>query len=169
MPHQKPPDREDLVHVFYIPYLRPLGNLVIVFAQAEATWLELASELTGLTGKEAQHFLQMPAADAKQRLMPLAQTRGIEGFDLDELSAAIENYFHDRERRNRLMHDEWYIDLLRAAPLPRTRGLPRKGADIVWGDSTPDDVWKLAERFRDHRSLFSARLHFMRKGAPKSG
>jgi hypothetical protein len=154
----------DLVDDFYIPFVRPLGNLVILFAQAEATWLELVIELTGCTEKGAQRFLQITAATAKQELVPLAETRGIEGFDLDELSNGVENYFCDRECRNRLIHDEWFVSLLGRDPVPMTRGLPRKkGADVVWGDSTPNDVWALAWRFRDYDHLFSHRIHVMRK------
>jgi len=60
--------------------------LVILFGQAEAAWLELVAELTGCTEKEAQRFLQMPAAEAKRKIVPLAQTSGIIGFALKELS-----------------------------------------------------------------------------------
>jgi hypothetical protein len=101
------PEPADLVDVFYGPFVRPLGNLVVLFAQAEATWLEFVAELTGCTEKEAQRFLQMKASDAKQEIIPRAQASGIEDFDLKELSDGIENYCCDRERRNRLMHDEW--------------------------------------------------------------
>jgi hypothetical protein len=80
------PEPEDLVDVFYVPLIRPLGNLVILFGQAEAAWLELVAELTGCTEKEAQRFLQMPAAEAKRKIVPLAQTSGIIGFALKELS-----------------------------------------------------------------------------------
>jgi hypothetical protein len=150
------PEPEDLVDVFYVPFVKPLGNLVILFAQAEAAWLELVVELTGCTEKEAQAFLQMPATDAKQKIVPLAQTSGIEGFALQELSESIDHYYCDRERRNRLIHDEWYVSLLEVGGLPRTRGLPRKkGADVVWGDSKPEDVWNLAWRFREYGNLFS--------------
>ncbi len=87
-------------------------NLVILFAQAEAAWLQLVAGLTGCTEKEAQRFLQMKGPNAKQEIVPLAQTSGIEGFDLQELSESIEKYYCDRERRHRLMHDEWYVSLL---------------------------------------------------------
>jgi hypothetical protein len=148
------PEPEDLVDVFYVPFVRPLGNLAVLFAQAEAAWLEFAGELTGNTEKEAQRFLQMKAPDAKQEIIPLAQASGIQGFDLEELSQGIESYCCDRERRNRLMHDEWWVDVLDGG-LPKTRGLPRKkDAVVVWGDSTPDDVWRLAFRFRDYKGLF---------------
>ena len=40
-------EQEDLVDVFYRPLVRPLGNLVITFAQAEASLLELVTELDG--------------------------------------------------------------------------------------------------------------------------
>jgi hypothetical protein len=151
-----PPEPEDLVDVFYVPFVRPLGNLVILFAQAEATWLELVAELIDCTEKEAQSFLQMRAADAKQKIVPLAQTSGIDGFALKELSEGVDNYYCDRERRHRLTHDEWFVGALGAGGVPMTRGLPRKkGANAVWGDSKPEDVWQLARRFREYDHLFS--------------
>ena len=52
------PEPANLVDDFYVPFVRPLGNLVVVFAQAEAAWLEFAAELTGETEKEAQRFLK---------------------------------------------------------------------------------------------------------------
>jgi hypothetical protein len=93
------PEPEDLVDVFYVPLVRPLGNLAILFAQAEAAWLELVAELTGCTEKEAQSFLQMPATDAKQKIVPLAQTSGINGFALKELSEGVDNYSYDVRQR----------------------------------------------------------------------
>lgn len=36
-----PSEQADLVDVFFTPYIRPLGNLVVLFAQAEAEWLRL--------------------------------------------------------------------------------------------------------------------------------
>lgn len=165
-----PPEPEDLVDVFYVPFVRPLGNLVILFAQAEAAWLELVAELTGCTEKEAQDFLQMQAADAKQKIIPLAQTSGIDGFALKELSEGVDNYYCDRERRNRLTHDEWFVSVLsRGAPM--TRGLPRrKDAHVVWADPKPEDVWQLALRFREYDHLFSHKTYVVRqrKGRPST-
>ena len=86
------PEPADLVDVFYAPFVRPLGNLVVGFAQAEAAWLEFAAELTGETEKDAQRFLKTTAPDAKQEIMPLAQESGIEDFDLEELLEGIESY-----------------------------------------------------------------------------
>ena len=41
MTEDSPPEpAEDLVDVFYAPFVRPLGNLAVLFAQAEAAWLE---------------------------------------------------------------------------------------------------------------------------------
>src|SRR5258708_24456365 len=86
MPKQKPAAPKDLVDDLYIPFARPLGNLAILFAQAEARWLELVVELTGCTHKEAQRLLTISAADAKREVIPFAQARGIEGPEHDELS-----------------------------------------------------------------------------------
>jgi hypothetical protein len=106
----------------------------------------------------------MPADDAKQKIIPLAQTSGIDGFDLQELSEGVDNYYCDRERRNRLTHDEWFVSVLEARGAPMTRGLPaRKGADVVWGDSKPEDVWNLALRFREYAHLFSHKTYVVRQ------
>jgi hypothetical protein len=151
-----PSEPADLVDVFYAPFVRPLGNLVILYAQAEAALLKLWADLTGCTEKEAQDFLQSKPLDARQRIVSRAQTAGIGGFNLQELSEAIDNYYCDRDRRSRLIHDEWYVSLLKDRAVPKTRGLPRKkAADVVWGNSTPTDVWKLAQHFREYRSLFT--------------
>jgi hypothetical protein len=40
-------ERTDLVDVFYAPFVRALGNLVITFAQSESALLELVTELVG--------------------------------------------------------------------------------------------------------------------------
>jgi hypothetical protein len=165
------PEQEDLVDEFYAPFIRPLGNLTVLFAQAEAAWLEFVAELTGEPEKDAQRFLKMEVQDAKQEIIPRARESCIEDFDLEELVEGIEGHCCDRKRRSRLIHDEWYIDLFNdERATPRTRGLPlKKGADVVWGDSTPDDVWRLALRFRDYRQLFSFRAYDLRrrKGSPE--
>jgi hypothetical protein len=150
----------DLVDDTKAPYVRPLGNLVLLFAQAEMAWLALVAELTGCTENEAQRFLEMKAPDVKQKIIPHAQASGIEGFDFQELSTGIENYYCDRKHRNQLMHGDWYVSLLRDVGGIRTRRLPRKkNADVIWGDSTPEDVWELARRFHEYRYLFSSHAH----------
>jgi hypothetical protein len=159
-----PPERADLVDDTKAPYVRPLGNLVLLFAQAEMAWLALVAELTGCTEKKAQRFLEMKAPDVKQEIIPLAQASGIEGFDFQELSMSIENYCCDREHRNQLMHGDWYVSFLQDVGATRTRRLPRKkNADVTWGDSTPEDVWELARRFREYRYLFSSHTHKLRQ------
>jgi hypothetical protein len=158
-----PSEPADLVDDFYAPFVRPLGNLTILFAQAEATWLVLVATLTGCTEKEAQCFLQKDAATAKQEIMPLAKTTAIESYELEELCKGIETFYEDRERRNRLIHNEWYVSLLKTPGVPATRGVRRKDGIVVWGDSTPDDVWELAGRFRDYESLFSHVVYVLKK------
>jgi hypothetical protein len=39
-----PDPKNDLVDVFYIPFIRALGNLVITFAQCDAALLSLVAE-----------------------------------------------------------------------------------------------------------------------------
>jgi len=158
-----PPERADLVDDAYAPFVRPLGNLVVLFAQAETEWLRLASELSGCTEKEAQRFLDMKP-DVKQEITSFAQRCGIEGFDLQELSTSIENYCCDREHRNQLMHGDWYVSLLKVVGATTTRRLPRKKkADAVWGDPKLEDVWELARRFLEYKHLFSSHTHKLRQ------
>jgi hypothetical protein len=156
-----PSEPADFVDVFYARFVRPLGNLVILFAQAEAAWLTLLVDLTGCTEKEAQKFLQKKPADVKQEILPLVRASGIEGHARQELCDSIEKFFCDRDRRNRLIHDEWYVSLFEPGGVARTRGLPRKGADVVYGDSTPEDVWNLAWRFREYEGVFSHASHVL--------
>jgi hypothetical protein len=153
----------DLVDDFYARFVRPLGNLTILFAQAEATWLVLVATLTGCTEKEAQCFLQKDAATAKQEIMPLAKTTAIESYELEELCKSIETFYGDRERRNRLIHDEWYVSLLKTPGAPATRGVRRKDGVVMWGGPTPDDIWELARRFRKYESLFSHVVYVLQK------
>jgi hypothetical protein len=144
----------DLVDVFYRPLVRPLGNLVVLFAQAERRLLELVVELTGCTEKAAQQFLTMDAIKVRQEIVRHALASGIEGFRIQDLSGGLEGYYKDRERGNRLIHDEWFVSLFEGGKA-KTQGLPRKkDAEVVWDDSTPDDVWDLALRFRDYEGLF---------------
>ena len=53
-----PTEPADLVDVSYAPFVRPLGNLVVLFAQAETAWLKLVAILTGcnLRNHLAQEF-----------------------------------------------------------------------------------------------------------------
>jgi hypothetical protein len=36
-------------------------------------------------------------------------------------------------------------------------------AAVVWGDAIPDDVWKLASRFREYGKLFGDTTYVVRK------
>jgi hypothetical protein len=145
---------EDLVDVFYKPLVQPLGNLVILCAQAEASLLRLIAALQGSDERAAQNLLKQK--DVKEELLALARDRsGLEGFELSELLEGIANYWADRERRNRYYHDDWFV-VLEEGGIPATRGLPlKKGSDIVFDDPTPGAIWGLAARFREHEHLFS--------------
>jgi hypothetical protein len=65
----------DLVDDHFAKFVRPLGNLVVLFAQAEVEWLRLASKLSGCTEKDAQRFLDMKP-DVKEEITSLAQRCG---------------------------------------------------------------------------------------------
>ena len=155
------PEQEDLVDVFYRPLVRPLGNLVITFAQAEASLLELVTELEG-TEENARRSLKNFDATAQERVIDLVKASGLVGFDLAELVEAIVSFWKDKERRNRYIHDEWFPDLTTGAPM--TRGLPRRmAATIMFDAPSPEEVWALAERFRENGNLFSITAHKLRR------
>ena len=69
MTEEMPSEQADLVDVFYAPFVRPLGNLVVLFAQAEAAWLELVIDLIGYTEKEAGEFVRDEATKVKQKIL----------------------------------------------------------------------------------------------------
>jgi hypothetical protein len=159
----------DLVDVFYADLVRPLGNLVILCAQAEAALLELWVDFSGCTEEEAQKFLEEPARVQKQ-IAVRAKTAGIPDHHVEELAEQIKKYYSDREQRHRLIHDEWYVSLLDSSAKPRTRGLPRKSTNIVWGDPKAGEIWELARHFREYRSLFwslSQVLHDRKSGTTR--
>ena len=111
---------EDIVDSFYRDLVQPLGNLVILFAQAEASLVDLLIALDGrIDQRAAQRILK--ADDAKQKVLALAQTSGLVDYELTELLNGIDQYWADRESRNRFIHDEWFV-ALRDGGIPATRG-----------------------------------------------
>ena len=153
---------EDLVDVFYRSLVQPLGNLVILCGQAEASLLRLVAALQGSDDeREAQSVLKQK--DAKDRVLDLVRDRsGLEGFDLSELLDGIANYWTDWARRNWYYHDEWFV-VIEGGGIPATRGLPlKKGSDVVFDDPTPEAIWELAARFREHDYLFSHHAQIIR-------
>jgi hypothetical protein len=51
-------EQDDLVDVFYAPFVRPLGNLVILFAQAEAALVDLLRAMCSEDEKKALGILK---------------------------------------------------------------------------------------------------------------
>jgi hypothetical protein len=153
---------DDLVDSFYSHLVQPLGNLVILFAQAEASLLQLVATLKGVDEWQAQDVLK--AKDAKEQAIRLVMTAGFGAFEA-ELRYSVEGFWSDKARRNRYIHDEWF-PLLAEGGIPATRGLPyKKGSGIVFDDPTADDVWGLAKRFRDHQERFSHGVYILQRGA----
>jgi hypothetical protein len=157
---------EDLVDCFYRDLVQPLGNLVILFAQAEASLVDLVADLDGSADqKNAQRVLK--ADNGKEQVLALARASGLIDYHLTDLLNGIEQYWADKESRNRYMHDEWFV-IIRDGGIPSTRGVPlKKGATVVWDNPTADEVWALAERFRDHHHLFSDMAYFRRRDRPE--
>jgi hypothetical protein len=128
--------------------VQPLGNLVILCAQAENRLFDLIASLQDADG-DADAVLK------RDDVLALVRDRtGFEGFALLELLKGIENYWADRELRNRYFHDDWFVVIRDGTPA--IRGLPRKkGSKIEFNDPTAEEIWELAERFREYENLFS--------------
>jgi hypothetical protein len=110
---EMPLEQAALVDVLRAPYVRPLGNLVVLFAQAEAAWLEFVIELIECAEKEAEKFVRDEATKVKQEVLTRVNASGRIGDGMrQQLCESIGNFFDDRERRHRLMHDEWYVSLV---------------------------------------------------------
>jgi hypothetical protein len=156
----------DLVDDFYHPLVRPLGNLVIVFSQAEASLLDLVAALKGVDEWIAQAVLKAP--DSKDRVLKLVRRSEFKGFELKELLEGVERFWSDKARRNRYIHDEWF-PLIDEAGSPAIRGLPRnKGSHVVWDFPTAEQVWALARSFQKQEHLFSHAAYLLRRGAGDS-
>jgi hypothetical protein len=158
-------ERTDLVDVFYAPFVRALGNLVITFAQSESALLELVTELVGGDENAASAIFKVP--DYKEKISALIESSEIQGFELSELVEKLALYWCDKDVRNRYTHDEWFVGIdVDSEPMavPGTRGIPRKkGSTVVFNRPTPDDIWTLAGKFREHDNLFSYTTYALRK------
>jgi hypothetical protein len=69
-------EQADLVDEFYVPLVRALGNLVILFAQAEADLIDLLTELNGGDEKAAHEVLK--SRTAKEEILALLEASGIQ-------------------------------------------------------------------------------------------
>ena len=129
---------EDLIDQAYFLFIRPLGNLVVLCAQAEAALLAFVAELMRRDEPAAQAVLKKK--DAQRTIIELVQQESnIQDFERSELVHGVEHYYSDCKRRNRYMHDEWYVSLLTNIGVPRTRGFPRKkDSQPVWDDPIVD-------------------------------
>jgi hypothetical protein len=160
---------DDLVDVFFRPLVQPLGNLVVLFAQAEASLLDLVAALKGVDEWGAQAVLKSKK-DAKEQVLELVRmASGFEGFELSELLECVEGFWADKERRNRYIHDEWF-PLLGEGGTPAIRGLPhKKGSEVTWDAPTAAEVWALARSFQVREHLFSHAAYRVRRQRSTAG
>jgi hypothetical protein len=84
------------------------------------------------------------------------------------LVETLADFWADKERLNRYMHDEWYVTLGDEVLGVGTRGLPRKKkeSEVVWGRPKSDEIWALARKFRDHEHTFTGASYWIRKDDP---
>ena len=91
---------EDLIDQAYFLFIRPLGNLVVLCAQAEAALLAFVAELMRRDEPAAQAVLKKK--DAQRTIIELVQQESnIQDFERSELVHGVEHYYSDCKRRNR--------------------------------------------------------------------
>jgi hypothetical protein len=149
------PSQSDLVDVHFRPFVRALGNLVITFALCENELLELVRAMVG-NELEAVAILK-DQKHAKDRVIALARALHLPAPETEELISGIEGFWRDKEIRNRMIHDEWFPNILEPGAI-HTRGVTRaKQPRLIFGDRSVDEVWAVAERFQQYDGLFSHR------------
>src|SRR5689334_19458445 len=143
MPQDKP-EQPDLVDVYQEPFVRPLGNLVILFAKAEAELLQLVAEVSGTDDPGAAELAAHEiynSTNAKPKIFSLLSASQVKEPEKRALLRVFEDFWCDKESRNRLIHDEWYPSLGAGEVLTATRGILRKGRGIAYDKPTPEKVW----------------------------
>jgi hypothetical protein len=158
--HMQDEQHPDLVEEHFQPFVRPLGNLVIAFALAEAELLDVVAEMLG--GDDLKAVTVLKSQDAKEQVLSLVRSLGLSGFDLQELLDGVESFWLGKEDRNRLIHDRWFPDIDERSVA--TRGLTRaKVPQVIFGTPTVEDIWRLARQFQHCDELFSHRAYLLRR------
>ncbi len=153
----------DLVDEFYRPFVRPLANLVIAFAQAEAALLALIVELMGIDERAATRALN--SDKAKESVLEEVRKSALTGYQLEELQVdGIERFWRLKEERNRLIHDEWFVGIGEDEVSIGLCGVPRgkTAPAVIWGDPETERIWSLAREIRECRFIFSHAAYELR-------
>jgi hypothetical protein len=134
--------------------------MVITFAQAENALKEL---LTGLKGGDERAAVIL-LGRALEEVMDVIRASGFQGFELEDLTEHLEEFWKAKKERNRLIHNDWWIGLDHdERPRIGTNGLPReKGAVMQWGAPTREAIWELARQFVNYRLVFSSYANIWR-------
>ena len=123
-------EHPDIVDVFYRPFVRPLGNLVITFARAESALLDLVTALLG--GKEHDAAFLVSRGN-RSEIVAVVEKSALRDFALEELRETLSQFWDAKDERSRLIHDEWWVgfDPTEGARVG-TRGFTRKPVEVVW-------------------------------------
>src|SRR4051794_4692966 len=97
-------DHPNFVEIFYQPFLRPLGNMVITFARAENALKELLRELKGGDERAALNLM-----NELEVVIDFVKATGFQGFELEDLTDHLKEFWKAKEERNRLVHDDWWV------------------------------------------------------------
>lgn len=98
---------ERLVSSYYADFVEPLGALVILFAQAEQALVDLIKKTSGCSEAEAVAILGSDRAES-------ASKEKIVSYSFPSRAAlddALTDFWRKKEKRNRYIHDEWFISI----------------------------------------------------------
>ena len=74
-----------------------------------------------------------------------------------ELNKKIGKFFDDKDRRNRLMHDDWIMAIIdqndTLAAVPMIHGSRRGEYDPQTAEIKIQEIWELARRFLHYRTM----------------
>jgi hypothetical protein len=153
------PDEEprDLVDEYLRPFVRPLGNIVILYANAEAALRDFVLQMLPQHDEEEAHKIVSDKEHWQAKTAQLIEYCGLDQ-SIDELRAALKDYAEAREKRNRLAHDEWLFSIDLDNPKNASvviRGLKgRRVVELMHREPTVDQLWQLARRFARAREVF---------------
>jgi hypothetical protein len=165
--------RPDLVGDYLSPMVRPLGNVFILYANAEAALRDFLAQVLLWQGKakrpeeaEEEAHRIVSGKDWRAKVAPLLDECEVDQCCIKDLHKAVEDYGNARDERNRLAHDEWHLAIdvdNPEASVGAIRGRKPKQPQPMYDAPTVDKLWELAARFNEVRAIFDSAAYNVKR------